>query len=112
MRTGKLKNLGYALFFGVLWGFVVAYALAVFVPQFYTEWAGSMVCPGKIEYLSFKQSYYCFTGPNSSFNLGEAMFWAIFKRFILPAVAVCFVLTIGFMKLAVFLYQRKDAAGF
>jgi len=40
------------------------------------------------------------------------MFWAVFKRFILPAVAACFFLTIGFVKLGEFLYQRKEAAGF
>jgi len=53
MKTGSLKILLYALFFGVLSGVILTVALSVFVPEFYTDWAGSLVCPGKIEYLSF-----------------------------------------------------------
>ena len=112
MKTGSLKTLIYALFFGILSGFVITFGLSVFVPQFYPEWAGSLVCPGRIEYVTFKQTYYCFAAPNNSFDIGNAMFWAVFKRFIVPAVAVCCLFVLGLIKLGEFLYQRKDAAGF
>ena len=102
----------YALVFGALSGAVLTFALSVFVPKFYPEWAGSFVCPGRIEYVIFKQTYYCYTAPNNSFDLGDAMFWAVFKRFIAPAVAVCFLFALGFVKLGEFLYQRREAAGF
>jgi hypothetical protein len=112
MKTVSLKTLLYALAFGILSGIVVTVGLSVFIPKFYPEWAGSLVCPGRIEYVTFKQTYYCYTAPNSSFDLGGAMYWAVFKRFIALAVAVCFLFGLGFVKLGEFLYQRREAAGF
>ena len=102
----------YALIFGALSGVVLTVALSVFIPKFYPEWAGSLVCPGRIEYVTFKQTYYCYTAPNSFFDLGSAMYWAVFKRFIAPAVAVCFLLALALIKLGEFLWQRREAAGF
>jgi hypothetical protein len=112
MKAGILKTIIFALIFGILSGIVVTVALSVFIPKFYPEWAGSFVCPGRIEYVTFKQTYYCYTAPNASFDLGGAMYWAVFNRFILPAVAVCFLFALGFVKLGEFLWQRRDAAGF
>lgn len=112
IKSKNLKTFVYALVFGVLSGVIVTFALSVFVPQFYTDWAGSLVCPGRIEYVSFKQSYFCYTAPNEFFNLGDAMFWAVYKRFIAPVALICCVLAFGFVKLAEFAYQRREAAGF
>jgi hypothetical protein len=112
MKTKTLKMLIYALFFGILSGVIVTVALSVFIPQFYTEWSGSLVCPGRIEYVAFKQAYFCYTSPNSFFDVRDAMFWAVFKRLIFPAAAVCFLFALGFVKLAEFLFQRREAAGF
>ena len=112
MKTVSLKTLLYALAFGILSGIVVTVGLSVFIPKFYPEWAGSLVCSGRIEYVTFKQTYYCYTAPNSFFDLGGAMYWAVFKRFIAPAVVVGFIFALGFVKLGEFLYQRREAAGF
>ena len=111
MKAVSLKTVIYALCFGILSGIVVTVALSVFIPKFYPEWAGSFVCPGRIEYVTFKHAYYCYTATNSSFDLDDAMYWAIFKRFIFPAVAVCFLFALGFIKFVEFLWQRREAAG-
>jgi|SRR5215213_11399093 len=111
-KSRVLITLIYALFFGALSGVIITFALSFFIPEFYTEWAGSFVCSGKIEYVKLKQTYFCYTSPNDYFDLGDAMFWALFKRFIIPAIAVCFLLALGFVKLGEFFYQRKEAAGF
>ena len=112
MKTGSLKTLVYALLFGILSGVIVTFALSVFIPKFYTAWAGSLVCPGKVEYVIFKQTFYCYASPNTSFDIGSAMFWAVFKRLILLVVAVCVLLVVGLARLGEFLYQRREAAGF
>ena len=112
MKAGILKTVIHALIFGILSGLVLTVALSVFIPQFFPEWAGSLVCTGKIEYVSFKQTYVCYTSANDFFDLRDAMFWAVFKRFIFSAVAVCFLLALGFIKLGEFLWQRREAAGF
>lgn len=112
IKKRRLLTIIYALFFGTITAVIVTYALSFFIPEFYTGWAGGLVCPGRVEYLSFKQSYYCFTAANSSFDIDDQMFWAVFKRLIFPVVPVCVILTWGFIKLAEFLYQRRAAAGF
>jgi hypothetical protein len=112
MKSEKITNLIYALFFGIVGGLILSFALGVFVPQFYTESVGKMVCSGKVEFISFKQSYFCFSSTNSSFDVGEAMFWAVLKRAILPAILFTILVAIGFGKVARFLYQRREAAGF
>jgi hypothetical protein len=112
MKSEKKTNLIYALFFGTVAGLILSYALGVFVPQFYTESVGKLVCSGKVEFISFKQSYFCFDTANTSFDVGEAMFWAVIKRAILPAIIFSILLAIVFGKVAGFLYQRREAAGF
>jgi hypothetical protein len=111
-KKRRLATLLSTLFFGAFTGLILAVALAAFIPQFYTEWAGTLVCPGKVQYVTFKQTYLCYTSTNNFFDLGDAMYWAVFKRFIFLTVPVGFLLIFGFMKLGVFLYQRKEAAGF
>jgi hypothetical protein len=100
------------MIFGTFSGFVVAIALSNFIPQFYTEWAGSLVCPGKVDFVIFKQAYICRTAPNEFFELRDAMFWAIFKRSVLLTLPLCFLLVFGLMKLGEFLWSRREAAGF
>src|SRR5262245_54724849 len=78
----SVLTLIYAFIFGVLSGVIIAVALSVFIPEFYTEWAGSLVCSGKVEYVTFKQTYYCYVSPNNALDIGNAMFWAVFKRFV------------------------------
>jgi hypothetical protein len=112
MKTKSLKTLIYALFFGVLSAIIVTFGLSVLIPQFYPEWAGSLVCPGRIEFVSFKQTFYCYTSVNTFFDVRDQMFWAVFKRLIFIDLAVCFLFALGFVKLAEFLYNRRDAAGF
>jgi len=106
------KTIIYALIFGALSAVTLTFAMSVFVPKFFPQWTGSLVCEGRIEFVIFKQSYFCFTAPNTSFDIGDAMFWAVFKRFMLPDLALCFLLSLGFVKLAEFAYQRREAAGF
>lgn len=108
----NLQTLIYALIFGVLSGFILTFAAAVFIPQFYTAWAGSLVCEGRTEYVIFKQTYYCVTGANGSFDLGSKMFWAIFWRALLPGIALGVLLVLGFVLTAKFLWRRRAAAGF
>jgi|GEM_PF-6957403 len=107
-----LKTLVNTIFFGTVTGIILAVALAAFVPQFFTEWAGSLVCPGRVQYVMFKQTYLCYTSTNDFFDLGDAMYWAVFKRSIFLTVPAGFLLIFGLMKLGVFLYQRREAAGF
>jgi len=112
MNSRSLKNFIYSLFFGILSGFIVTFALSIFIPNFYTDWAASLVCEGRVEYLSFKQAYYCFTASNISFDIGNLMFWAVFKRIVLIVMPICVLLSFGFTKLAEFAYLRREAAGF
>jgi hypothetical protein len=112
MRIEKIIKLISALFFGIVAGVILSYTISVFVPQFYTESVGKLVCSGKIEYISFKQSYFCFTSANTSFNIDDAMFWVVFKRAILPAIAFATLLGIIFVKTVRFLWRHREAAGF
>src|SRR5215203_421006 len=112
MKTWSLKTLAYTLLFGIVSGAILTFALSFFIPEFFTDWAGSFVCPGRIEFVRFKQTYYCHTAANASFEVGDAMFRAVFRRFIFLAVPVCFLFALGFVKLGEFLYKRRDEAGF
>jgi hypothetical protein len=112
MKTRTLTTLLYTLFFGTVTGLILTVALSAFIPQFYTEWAGSLVCAGRVQYVMFKQTYICYTSANNFFDLGDAMYWAVFKRLIFLTVPVGFLLIFGLMKIGVFLYQRRAAAGF
>ncbi len=111
-KLGSFKTIIYALVVGTISGFILTFAAAVFIPRFYTDWAGSFVCPGRIEYVVFKQTYYCFTAANSSFEAGGKMFWAVFWRALIPGIVVGILLVFGFVKTAKFLWQRRAAAGF
>ena len=112
IRSEKMFKLIYLLFFGMTAGVILSVGLAAFVPQFYTDSIGKLVCPGKIEFITFKQSYFCFTSANTSFDISDEMFWAVFKRAIIPAIVVSILLGIGFFKAARFLWHRRAAAGF
>ncbi|HEY8562642.1 MAG TPA: hypothetical protein VIL74_19850 [Pyrinomonadaceae bacterium] len=112
MNIRTFKTLLNALFFGSFTGIILAVALAQFVPQFYTEWAGGLVCPGRVQYVIFKQTYLCYTSANDFFDLRDAMYWAVFKRVIFFTVPFGFLFVFGLMKLGAFLYQRREAAGF
>jgi hypothetical protein len=90
----------------------LALGLASFIPQFFPEWAGSFVCPGRVQYVMFKQTYLCYTSTYDFFDLGDAMYWAVLKRAIFLTVPAGLLLVFGLMKLGVFLYQRRAAAGF
>ncbi len=112
MKTSVVKLLLFALFFGTLSGVMIAVLLSTFIPDFYTEWAGSLVCRGRVEFMTLKRAYFCYTSANDYYNLGDAMFWAVFKRLVLPAVTVCFVFVIGLIKLGEFFHKHRAAAGF
>ena len=107
--TFKLISL---FFFAVLAGVILSYGLAFFVPQFYTESVGSLVCPGKIEYITYKQSYFCFISAHDSFDIDDLMFSAVFKRALLPSIVFAMMLGVVFVKTARFLWHRRAAAGF
>lgn len=108
----SLKTLLNVSFFGSFTGVFLAVALASFVPRFFTQWAGSLVCPGRVQYVIFKQTYLCYTSTYDFFDLGDAMYWAVLKRAIFLTVPAGFLLVFGLMKLGTFLYQRRQAAGF
>jgi len=111
-KPRNLKTFFNVLVFGTFTGTILAFALATFVPQFFTEWAGSLVCPGKVQYVMFKQTYLCYTSTYEFFDLGDAMYWAVLKRAIFVTVPAGLLFVFGLMKLGVFLYQRRQAAGF
>lgn len=111
-KLGSFKTIIYALVVGTISGFILTFAAAVFLPRFYTDWAGSLVCPGRVEYVVFKQTYYCVTGINESFEIGGKMFWAVFRRAIVPGIAAGILLVLGFVQTAKFLWRRRAAAGF
>ncbi len=108
-RTFKLL---YLLFFGITAGFLLSYGVAFFLPQFYPESIGKMVCQGKVEYFTFKQSYFCLTAANTWQDIADPMFWVVFKRAILPSIAFAILFAIIFVKVARFLWHRRAAAGF
>lgn len=107
-----LKNFLNVFVFGAFTGTILAFALAAFVPQFFTEWAGSLVCPGRVQYVMFRQTYLCYTSTYEFFELGDAMYWAVLKRAIFVTVPAGLLFVFGLMKLGAFLYQRREAAGF
>jgi hypothetical protein len=111
-KLGSVRTIIYALVFGALTGFILTFAAAVFIPKFSPEWAGGFVCPGKVEYVTFKQTYICVTGANASFDVGSAMFWAVFWRALLPGIIVGILLVFSFVQTAKFLWRRRAAAGF
>jgi hypothetical protein len=111
-RLGNLKTVLYALLFGTLSGFVLAFGLAVFLPKFFPEWTGTLVCDGRIEYVIFKQTYFCHTSPSASFDLKDAMFWAVIKIAVIPSIAFGWLASIGFVKAVEFMWKRREAAGF
>ena len=108
----KTFKLIYLLFFGITAGLILSYGLAFFLPQFYIDSIGKMVCEGKVEFIIIKQSYFCFTSAHTSFDIADAMFWLVFKRAILPSIAFAILLAIVFVKAARFLWHRRAAAGF
>lgn len=112
MKSRSLKNIIHSLFFGILTGFIMTYALSIFIPEFYTDWAAGFVCSGRVEYLTFKQAYYCFTAPNVSFDINNLMFHAVFRRIIFVVMPICILFSFGFTWFAEFLYKRREAAGF
>jgi hypothetical protein len=108
----KTFKLIFLLFFGITAGLILSYGLSFFLQQFYPESIGKLVCPGKIEFIIIKQSYFCFTSANNSYDIADAMFWVVFKRAVLPSIAFAILLGIGFVKTARFLWHRRAAAGF
>ncbi len=112
MKPETRNNLIYTIFFGTVAGLILSVGLGVFIPQFYTEDVGKMVCSGRVEFVSFKQNYFCFTSSNSSFEIGELMYWAVLKRAILPSIVFCILLAAAFIQLVKYLWRHREAAGF
>ena len=106
------KTVIYALIFGAVSGFILAFGLSVFIPKFFPETAGTLVCAGKIEYVFFKQTYFCNLPSGESFALGDAMFWAVLKISAIPAIALGLLGALAFVKAVEFLWTRRSAAGF
>ena len=111
-KSQFLKTFLNVLFFGSLTGVTLAVSLASFIPKYFPEWAGSLVCPGRVQYVMFRQMYLCYTSTYEFFELGDAMYWAVLTRALLVTVPAGLLLVFALMKLGVFLYQRREAAGF
>jgi hypothetical protein len=108
----RVLRIVYVLFFGCCGGFVTAYALAALVPGWYPEAIGGLVCDGRVEYLSFRQNYFCFAPGGEIFDIGEQMFRAVLIRLVFVTVPIG-VLTAWFlMKFGEFASARRAAAGF
>lgn len=108
----KVLRILYPVFFGVCGGFVTAYALAALVPGWYPETVGGLVCNGRVEYLSFRQNYFCFTPGGEIFDIGNQMFRAVLIRMAFVTIPLG-VLTAWFlMKFGEFAIARRAAAGF
>ncbi len=112
MKSGRLKTIIYALLFGALSGLILAFGLSVFIPKFFPERAGALVCAGRIDYVIFKQTYFCNLPTGESFALGDQMFWAVLKISIIPAIGLGLIGALAFVKMVEFLWQRRAAAGF
>lgn len=111
-RLWSRKTILYALVFGAVSGFILAFGLSVFIPKFFPETAGTLVCAGKIEYVFFKQMYFCNLPNGESVALGDQMFWAVLKISTIPAIALGLLGTLAFVKLVEFIWTRRAAAGF
>lgn len=111
-KLWSLKTVIYALIFGALSGLILTFGLAVFIPKFFPEKAGALVCAGKIDYVIFKQAYFCNLPTGESFALGDQMFWAVLKISVIPAICVGLIGSLLFVKTVEFLWNRRSAAGF
>jgi hypothetical protein len=111
-KLWSLKTVIYALVFGVVSGCILAFGLSVFIPKFFPEKAGALVCAGKIEWVFFKQMYFCNLPTGESFALGDLMFWAVLKISVFPAIALGMLGSLVFVKAVEFLWTRRAAAGF
>ena len=107
MSKRIFKTLLLAGIFGSLSGLMVAVLLGVFIPEFFNEWTGKLVCGGRVEYMPLKRTYFCYTSANDYYDLGDAMFWAVFNRFVLPALTVGFLMMLGFMLLTESIMAKK-----
>jgi hypothetical protein len=106
MKT--FKTLFFAVVFGSLSGIMLAVMLGFFVPEFFNEWAGKLVCAGKLEYMTLKRTYFCYASPNEFYDLGDQMFWAVFKRFVFPSVMIGFLVFFGFIKLTERAFAKRN----
>jgi len=79
----------------------------LFVPAAFTEWAGKFVCEGKMVYMSWQKSYYCYTSTLESYDLGSRVFLTFFKMFLLPCIGVCVLLWFGVYKLIEYLIADR-----
>lgn len=103
-----LKAAVYSLVLGALTGTFFAVMAGFFLPAVFTDWAGSFVCEGKMVYNSLQGKYFCYISPTVSYDLGEKVFWTIFKIFLVPCLAVCIPLWFGFYKLIELLTAEKS----
>lgn len=93
---------------GALTGTFFAVMAGFFLPAVFTDWAGSFVCEGKMVYNSLQGKYFCYTSATAFYDLGDRVFWIIFKTFLVPCVAVCILLWFGFYKLIEFVTAEKS----
>lgn len=112
VKTFRSKVLTVALFslgFGVFIGTFFAVMCALFVPVVFPNWAGSFVCEGKMVYMNLQGNYLCYTSPGASYDLGDKVFWTMFKVFVLPCLALSIAFLLGFYSLIEFGLNNKNA---
>lgn len=86
----------YTLIFGGLMGVFFAYMCGRFVPVLFTDWAGSFVCEGKMVFQSLRRNFQCYTTPTASYELGDKVFWTMFKIFLFPGIGISSILLLIF----------------
>lgn len=107
MASRIVKGALFSLALGIITGGFFAVMAGFFIPDIFTDWAGSFVCEGKMVFNSLQGKYFCYTSPTVSHDLGNTVFRTMFKMFLIPCIAVCVLLWYGFYRLLEFLTAER-----
>lgn len=98
----------FTLLFGSVIGVFFAYMCGRFVPVLFTNWAGSFVCEGEMVFQSLRRTFQCYTSPTVSYELGDKVFWTMFKIFLFPCIGISSILLLAFFAVTDFLLTEKE----
>lgn len=98
----------YSLIFGTLTGTFFAVMAGFFVPVVFTDWAGSFVCEGKMVFQNLQRAYYCYTSQTSFYELGNKVFWTMFRFFLLPCIGASSALLFAFFGAIDFMLRADE----
>ena len=98
----------YSLIFGILTGVFFAVMCGKFVPVVFTDWAGSFVCEGKMAFQSLQKTFQCYTSPTAGYDLGDKVYWTMFKMFLFPCIALSSILIFIFFATTDLVLTEKE----